>query len=74
MNQELKKKVGKMEGDLTIDQTDPVALTGSLSRQEGRWILSMPSTVMNYRFEVDEDGTVLDLIFTGRISAVEKQD
>ena len=70
----LKKKVGKMEGDLTIDQTDPVALTGSLSRQDGRWILSMPSTVMKDRFEVDEDGTVLDLIFTGRISAVEKQD
>ncbi len=70
----LKKKVGKMEKDLTIDQTEPVALTGSISHRKGRWILSMPSTVMKDRFEVDEDGTILDLIFTGRISAVEKRD
>ena len=63
-----------MEEDLTIDQTDPVALAGSLTRREGQWILNIPSTVMKNRFEVDEEGTIMDLIFTGRISAVEKQD
>jgi len=70
----LKKKVGKMEKDLTLDQTEPVALAGSLTRRDRKWILSMPSTAMKDRFQVDEDGTILDLIFTGRISAVEKQD
>lgn len=70
----LRKKVGKMEEDLTIDQTDPVALAGSLTRREGQWILNIPSTVMKNRFEVDEEGTIMDLIFTGRIFAVEKQD
>ena len=70
----LRKKVGKMEEDLTIDQTDPVALAGSLTRREGQWILNIPSTVMKDRFEVDEEGTIMDLIFTGSISAVEKQN
>ncbi len=69
----LKKKVGQTEADLTIEQTKPVVLAGSLTRREGKWLLEMPSTVMADSFEIDEEGTTLNLIFSGRISATEKQ-
>ncbi|MEC9055000.1 MAG: hypothetical protein VX633_06820 [Verrucomicrobiota bacterium] len=68
----LKKKVGQTEADLTIEQTKPVVLAGSLTRHEGKWLLEMPSTVMTDSFEIDEEGTLLNLIFSGRISATEK--
>ena len=68
----LKKKVGQTEADLTIEQTKPVVLAGSLAREEGKWLLEMPSTVMTDSFEIDEEGTTLNLIFSGRISATEK--
>ena len=69
----LKKKVGKMEGDLTIEETESVTLAGSLTRRDDTWILDMPSTVMKDRFEVDEEGTIMELTFTGRIVAVNKK-
>ena len=68
----LKKKVGQKEEDLTIARTEPVVLAGSLTHRENRWILVIPSTIMKDRFEIDEEGTILDLIFTGSITAVEK--
>ena len=68
----LKKKVSQTEADLTIEQTKPVVLAGTLTRHEGKWLLEMPSTVMTDRFEIDEEGTILKLIFSGRISAMEK--
>ncbi|MBP36210.1 MAG: hypothetical protein CMP31_11400 [Roseibacillus sp.] len=68
----LRKKVGQTEKDLTVARTEPVVLAGSLTHRENRWILDIPSAVMKDRFEVDEEGTILDLIFTGSITAVEK--
>ncbi|MFP6882907.1 MAG: hypothetical protein VCA40_00635 [Roseibacillus sp.] len=68
----LKKKVGQMEKDLAIDQTEPVVLAGSLTYRGNKWSLDIPSTVMKDSFEIDEEGTILDLIFTGSITAVEK--
>ena len=63
-------KVGKTVEDLTIGKTEPVTLTGSLVRRKGRWILHIPAAIMTDRFEIDDDGTSLDLNFTGNITAI----
>ena len=68
----LRKKIGDTETDLTIDETEPAILQGSLRREENRWHLDLPATVMKDSFEIDEEGTTLDLIFTGKIASSEK--
>ena len=66
----LAKKVGKTVEDLTIRKTEPVTLSGSLIHQDAKWILHIPAAIMKDRFEIDDDGTSLDLLFTGNITAV----
>ncbi|MBL49766.1 MAG: hypothetical protein CMP28_12555 [Roseibacillus sp.] len=66
----LAKKVGRTVEDLTINKTEPVILAGSLSRRDGKWILHIPAATMKDRFNIDDDGTTLDLQFTGNITAV----
>ena len=56
--------------DLTIKRTEPVLLAGRLFRRDGAWILRLPAAVMKDRFELDDDGTTLDLHFTAGITAV----
>ena len=63
----LKKQIGDSETDLTIEETEPVTLSGMLTRKEGRWHLDLPDTIMRDSFEVDEEGATLNLIFTGNI-------
>ena len=63
----LKKQIGNSETDLTIEETEPVTLSGMLTREEGRWHLDLPDTIMRDSFEVDEEGATLNLIFTGNI-------
>lgn len=66
----LKKRVGQSEEDLTIAKTEPVVLNGTLIRRAGEWILRIPSALMKDRFEIDDEGSTLDLAFTGNITAV----
>lgn len=66
----LKKLVGQSEESLTIAKTKPVVLDGTLVRRAGKWILKIPSAVLNERFELDSKGSTLDLVFTGKITAV----
>ena len=68
----LRKKIGDTETDLTIEETEPVTLSGTLRREENRWHLDLPGTVMKDSFEIDEEGTALNLIFTGNIASFEK--
>ena len=68
----LRQKIGDTETDLTIEETEPVTLAGTLRREENRWHLDLPGTVMTDSFEIDEEGTALNLIFTGNIASVEK--
>jgi hypothetical protein len=39
-------------------------------RRAGKWILEIPATVLKERFELDPKGSTLDLVFTGKITAV----
>jgi hypothetical protein len=66
----LKKLVGQSEESLTIAKTKPVVLDGTLVRRAGKWILEIPATVLKERFELDPKGSTLDLVFTGKITAV----
>ena len=68
----LRKKIGNTETDLTIDETEPAILEGMLRKEENRWHLDLPATVMKDSFEIDEEGTTLNLFFTGRIASSEK--
>ncbi len=68
----LRKKIGDTETDLTIEETEAVTLAGTLRRKDSSWHLELPGTVMKDSFEIDEEGTTLDLIFTGNIISFEK--
>lgn len=68
----LRRKIGNTETDLTIEETEQVTLAGTLTRKEGRWHLDLPGTILKDQFEVDEEGTTLDLIFTSNIASYAK--
>lgn len=66
----LKKKVGQAEKDLTIKQTDPIRLAGSLLRRNGSWILHLPAAVLQDRHELDDQGSYLELKTTVTLTAI----
>lgn len=68
----LRKKIGDTETDLTIEETEPVTLAGTLRWKDRSWHLELPATIMKDSFEIDEEGTTLNLIFTGNIFSSEK--
>lgn len=68
----LKKKVGNRQADLSIDETSAINLVGSLIRRDGSWILHIPAAILKDRFDIDDNGSTLDLNFTANITAVAK--
>lgn len=66
----LRKQVGNTEEDLTIKKTEPVLLTGSLVQRESAWIFHVPAAILKDRFNIDDEGSTMDLHFTGNITAV----
>jgi hypothetical protein len=66
----LKKKIGQAEKDLTIKQTDPIRLAGSLLRRDGSWILHLPAAVLQDRYELDDQGSYLELKYTAKLTAI----
>lgn len=63
----LSKAVGNRDVDLTIKKTEQVEVTGSITVRKGVATLRIPSAVMRDQF--DMEGSMLDLVFTGDITA-----